>query len=154
MAYSLLGIFDVNMPPLYGEGMKAFMRLQEEMTRHTKDPTFLYWEPEDPRSREVSKGRLLARSPAEFARILEVNLPRTPRPMRFSLTNIDLDAEGILVRWAPLTYALVFAESATGIPDPQYFCSAMLLRKHVGSDEMYRIGVCTFGRAYGRRVTS
>ena len=30
MAYCLLGIFDVNMPLLYGEGAKAFGRLQEE----------------------------------------------------------------------------------------------------------------------------
>lgn len=29
-AYSLLGIFDVNMPFLYGEGEKAFIRLQED----------------------------------------------------------------------------------------------------------------------------
>lgn len=28
MAYCMLGLFDVNMPLLYGEGEKAFMRLQ------------------------------------------------------------------------------------------------------------------------------
>ena len=43
MAYSLMGIFDVNMPPLYGEGMKAFSRLLEEIARRTTDPSFLYW---------------------------------------------------------------------------------------------------------------
>ena len=31
IAYCLLGIFDVHMPLLYGEGEKAFVRLQEEM---------------------------------------------------------------------------------------------------------------------------
>ena len=30
-AYSMLGIFDLNMPLLYGEGDKAFRRLQEEI---------------------------------------------------------------------------------------------------------------------------
>lgn len=30
-AYSLLGLFDINMPLLYGEGSKAFMRLQHEI---------------------------------------------------------------------------------------------------------------------------
>jgi hypothetical protein len=35
-AYSLLGIFNVNMPPLYGEGIdSAFRRLQEEIDKHS-----------------------------------------------------------------------------------------------------------------------
>lgn len=33
MAYCLMGLFDVNMPLLYGEGAKAFIRLQEETVR-------------------------------------------------------------------------------------------------------------------------
>ncbi|KAF7534325.1 hypothetical protein G7054_g6308 [Neopestalotiopsis clavispora] len=37
MAYCLLGLFDVNMPMLYGEGAKAFLRLQEEIIRRTND---------------------------------------------------------------------------------------------------------------------
>jgi hypothetical protein len=37
-AYSLLGIFDVSMPLIYGEGEeKAFRRLREEIDRHLKD---------------------------------------------------------------------------------------------------------------------
>jgi hypothetical protein len=36
-AYSLLGIFDVNMPLLYGEGWKAFTRLQEEILKKSDD---------------------------------------------------------------------------------------------------------------------
>jgi hypothetical protein len=34
-AYCLMGIFDINMPLLYGEGQKAFIRLQEEIMRGT-----------------------------------------------------------------------------------------------------------------------
>ena len=37
MAYSLMGIFDVNMPLLYGEGKKAFMRLQHEIVKISND---------------------------------------------------------------------------------------------------------------------
>ncbi|KAF8849754.1 hypothetical protein BDZ45DRAFT_718127 [Acephala macrosclerotiorum] len=37
MAYCLLGIFDVSMPMLYGEGTKAFMRLQEEIIKTSND---------------------------------------------------------------------------------------------------------------------
>ncbi|KAH6697092.1 heterokaryon incompatibility protein-domain-containing protein [Plectosphaerella plurivora] len=36
-AYCLLGIFDVNMPMLYGEGARAFVRLQEEIMKTTDD---------------------------------------------------------------------------------------------------------------------
>lgn len=44
VAYCLLGIFDVNMPMLYGEGEKAFYRLQEEIIKHSKDDyTYLLW---------------------------------------------------------------------------------------------------------------
>jgi len=37
--YSPLGIFDINMPLLYGEGPKAFRRLQEEIIRTSNDPS-------------------------------------------------------------------------------------------------------------------
>jgi hypothetical protein len=37
MAYCLLGIFSVNMPMLYGEGPRAFLRLQEEIIRRSND---------------------------------------------------------------------------------------------------------------------
>jgi len=40
-AYSLMGIFDVNMPLLYGEGTKAIRRLQEEIIKQSNDHTIL-----------------------------------------------------------------------------------------------------------------
>ncbi|KAI0487382.1 heterokaryon incompatibility protein-domain-containing protein [Xylaria cf. heliscus] len=43
MAYCLLGLLDVNMPLLYGEGHKAFLRLQEEFLKRHYDPTILCW---------------------------------------------------------------------------------------------------------------
>lgn len=45
MAYSLLGLFDINMPLLYGEGHKAFLRLQLEIIQRTTDVSFLSWQP-------------------------------------------------------------------------------------------------------------
>lgn len=42
-AYCLLGIFDVNMPLLYGERDQAFLRLQEEIMKKNDDPTILAW---------------------------------------------------------------------------------------------------------------
>lgn len=42
-AYSLFGIFNVNMPLLYGEGDKAFDRLQRELIRTSDDSSILAW---------------------------------------------------------------------------------------------------------------
>ncbi|KAK0750826.1 hypothetical protein B0T18DRAFT_309681, partial [Schizothecium vesticola] len=42
-AYCLLGIFGVNMPLIYGEGTKAFHRLQEAILKETEDYTILAW---------------------------------------------------------------------------------------------------------------
>ncbi|KAL4070146.1 heterokaryon incompatibility protein-domain-containing protein [Scleroderma yunnanense] len=42
-AYSLLGLLDVNMPMLYGEGKKAFHRLQLEIIRMSDDQSIFAW---------------------------------------------------------------------------------------------------------------
>ncbi|OSD06085.1 HET-domain-containing protein [Trametes coccinea BRFM310] len=42
-AYSLMGIFGVHMPTIYGEGQRAFRRLQEEIMRQTPDQTLFLW---------------------------------------------------------------------------------------------------------------
>ncbi|KAH8749937.1 hypothetical protein F5883DRAFT_580388 [Diaporthe sp. PMI_573] len=43
MAYCMLGIFDINMPLLYGEGSKAFVRLQEEIIKVSNHHTIFCW---------------------------------------------------------------------------------------------------------------
>jgi hypothetical protein len=42
-AYCLLGIFEINIPLLYGEGIRAFTRLQEEIIRLHDDETIFAW---------------------------------------------------------------------------------------------------------------
>lgn len=43
-AYSLMGLFDINMPMLYGEGgTKAFLRLQEAIYKFWADDTLFLW---------------------------------------------------------------------------------------------------------------
>ena len=62
-AYCLLGLFDVNMPLLYGEGrVKAFLRLQEEIITRSNDETIFAWT-----TPNVSCCGMLATSPSEFA---------------------------------------------------------------------------------------
>lgn len=89
-AYSLLGIFGVHLPLLYGEGNHAFERLQEEIIRSSNDESILAsnWH-----------GDLLPRSPEVFrdgARIVpwmgtesETFASREP----YNLTNMGLHIE-------------------------------------------------------------
>lgn len=44
IAYSLMGIFNVNLPLIYGEGDNAFLRLQEEIIRNSDDHSIFAWE--------------------------------------------------------------------------------------------------------------
>jgi hypothetical protein len=45
IAYCLLGIFQINMPLLYGEGLHAFQRLQQEIIGISDDQSILIWVP-------------------------------------------------------------------------------------------------------------
>ncbi|KAE8449479.1 hypothetical protein EG329_008087 [Mollisiaceae sp. DMI_Dod_QoI] len=65
IAYCLMGLFGVNMPTLYGEGDKAFLRLQQEILSKNSDESIFAWEtpPED--DDYVFSG-LLANSPTWF----------------------------------------------------------------------------------------
>ncbi|KAK1830440.1 HET-domain-containing protein [Podospora conica] len=68
LAYCLMGLFDVNMPLLYGEGgEKAFVRLQREIIAGRSDQSILAWTPLDYPTNGGRWGRgqvsLLARSP-------------------------------------------------------------------------------------------
>ncbi|KAK3380555.1 heterokaryon incompatibility protein-domain-containing protein [Lasiosphaeria ovina] len=71
-AYCLMGLFDINMPLIYGEGSRAFRRLQEEIIKISDDQSILAWywlgEPSRPLSRPIFMFRdILAPSPRHFA---------------------------------------------------------------------------------------
>jgi hypothetical protein len=65
MAYCLLGLFDINMPLLYGEGQKAFIRLQEEIVKRTNDLSLLAWKKQADHKAEYGCG-VLASAPSAF----------------------------------------------------------------------------------------
>ncbi|KAG7059539.1 HET domain-containing protein [Colletotrichum scovillei] len=73
-AYCLLGLLNVNMPLLYGEGGKAFFRLQEEIIRVSDDQSIFVCD-----IPALSMTAPLANSPALFADSLDVG--RRPRPI-------------------------------------------------------------------------
>ncbi|KAL3605190.1 hypothetical protein FPOAC2_00132 [Fusarium poae] len=62
-AYSLMGLLGVTIPMLYGEGEKAFERLQLEIIKNSDDHSIFAWTTNENRR----AGCLLARSPDDFA---------------------------------------------------------------------------------------
>ena len=67
-AYSLMGLLDVNMPMLHGEGRKAFHRLQLEIIRTSNDQSIFAWQ------RNVRTGGILADDPSFFRNCSEMEL--------------------------------------------------------------------------------
>ena len=89
VAYSLLGLFDVYMPMLYGEGARAFIRLQEEILKHSEDQSIFAWE-----GVNLHKPGLLSPSPEFFSDCP----PRQSTSTRFSRRKSpSVTSEGILV---------------------------------------------------------
>jgi ankyrin repeat protein len=97
LAYCLMGLFGIYMPMLYGEGERAFIRLQEEIMKVSDDHSLFAW-----RSME-NHGGILATSPAAFANsgnIIPIpdatSSPSTPtsRGVHLSLRFIDTSQQG------------------------------------------------------------
>lgn len=99
-AYCLLGIFDVNMPMLYGEGEKAFLRLQEQIIKQSDDHTIFAW----PIHRHDQPG-LLADSPAAFANCRHVKTMASRKGRSpYSLTNRGLSIKALAIPFKTDTY--------------------------------------------------
>jgi hypothetical protein len=64
-AYCLMGLFGVHMPPLYGEGENAFLRLQMEILSNSDDDSIFAWKNEDVNKMPYLLG-MLAPSPQQF----------------------------------------------------------------------------------------
>ncbi|KAF4819208.1 Vegetative incompatibility protein HET-E-1 [Colletotrichum siamense] len=100
-AYSLLGIFGVNMPLIYGEGDRAFQRLQEAVIRQIDDPSIFVWgsisDLEDPLRKSISsrslREPLLAPGPDSFEKSGDV----IPFWMPGVESRLHLDHNGITI---------------------------------------------------------
>jgi hypothetical protein len=108
MAYSLLGLFGINMPLLYGEGARAFKRLQEEIIRASDDESVFAWGL-GKTSRDGSES-ILASSALDFENSSGV-FPRTPKdvkPSHYTLTNKGLYIETSILE-LPIEGGIVLA---------------------------------------------
>ncbi|OQO08773.1 hypothetical protein B0A48_05663 [Cryoendolithus antarcticus] len=112
-AYCLFGLFDVNMPLLYGEGANAFRRLQEEIIHKFDDLSILAWGvsgsgdhdtellPEDEPMRHARC--ILAASPSAFLGSEHIDGIKSSSSdfSRYSMTNRGLEVVTQRERMAP-----------------------------------------------------
>jgi hypothetical protein len=86
-AYSLMGLFKVHIPILYGEGLEnAFERLQLEIIQKTSDQSIFAWRSDQP----IQNHGLLAPSPAFFKDSKFTIQSSQTRLRPFSMTNIGM----------------------------------------------------------------
>ena len=96
IAYCMLGLFGVYMPLIYGEGLNAFLRLQQEIIRVSDDETIFAWAA--PAAKGRKEGRrcgLLAEHPRDFGVLADKQIVRQTwieRPP-FSMTHKGLELE-------------------------------------------------------------
>ncbi|KAE8448893.1 hypothetical protein EG329_008689 [Mollisiaceae sp. DMI_Dod_QoI] len=103
LAYCLLGLFDVNMPLIYGEGSKSFRRLQEAIVQQSNDLTIFAWDYEHEQEQGASIG-LFSPSPSGFARCQRVrNYNRWQVDPVFAITNKGLRFEHFGFCWKKTT---------------------------------------------------
>ena len=89
-AYSLTGLFGVNMPLIYGEREKAFMRLKEQIIEEMADESIFVW-----RDERFQLGGIFTTSPDAFEESEDVVLinPKFFRRRAYSVTDLGFAIE-------------------------------------------------------------
>jgi hypothetical protein len=146
LAYCLLGVFNINMPLLYGEQERAFRRLQEEIIKSTPDLSIFAWKLPQRRSDESELERrvfcgVLADRPAAFAGAQSFVKSLQYARREFSVTNIGVK-----------TYVQILSQSIHGRRAFRYVLPldcrdrgkelGIILRK-CGPDKFLREDQCT-----------
>ncbi|KAK8051648.1 hypothetical protein PG993_003033 [Apiospora rasikravindrae] len=120
IAYCMLGLFEINMPLLYGEGMRAFTRLQEEILRSTNDHTIFCWAWNDQvPSNWVS---MLAPAPCMFKDSADYVTKMAPGNLApYSITNLGLSISLPVLYTLGGVYAALDAGPSQDGPDKRSF---------------------------------
>ncbi|MCJ1438233.1 hypothetical protein MMC27_007620 [Xylographa pallens] len=145
-AYSLLGIFDVRMPMLYGEGKKAFLRLQEEIIKQSDDQSLFAWQ-----GTNIMRPGMLALEPEAFETCHGISnkismSDRRARKRRhpYSVNNRGLSITLYLKPWTIDTYIAVIECSRTPASAEQTGHRGFMgifLRRLVEDDQYARVSV-------------
>ena len=91
-AYSLMGLFDVNMPLLYGEGSNAFTRLQHEIVKISDDESIFAWEDD-----LLQESGMFAQSPKAFAKSGDIVQIKETHPLYVSRAPYAVTNRGLAI---------------------------------------------------------
>lgn len=110
-AYSLLGLFGISMPLLYGEGDMAFIRLQEEILRRSDDQSIFAWSGFYSSAGLYTNTGLLATSPDQFSappkNLVYLSPTTFPRRAAHSVTNEGISLQLLLSPVKPRVYLAI-----------------------------------------------
>jgi len=136
IAYSLMGLFDVNMPLLYGEGRKAFLRLQEEIIKRSGDQSIFSWI--DTTATRTTLCGLLARGANEFRHCQNIKRVDTGFAIPFEVTNMGLHISLPMkaIDFHPLEYKAVLGCNSGGYRN---LVVIRLRRTHTNSTQFIRV---------------
>jgi len=142
-AYSLMGLFNVFMPMLYGEGDRAFIRLQEAIMKQSEDYTIFAWQSTRP---ETQQRGLFAKSPAEFQSIVHKGKKQAIAQYLTPLDEIPIPAaltsRGLYIA-LPLFRMEAVEEPAPGAQDISLPSQGSFnLFRHTPSPGMYMALIC------------
>lgn len=130
MAYSLMGIFNVNMPVIYGEGAsKAFKRLQNEILQTSFDQSIFAW-----RGNYESSG-FLARSPADFRDTPELGLWHPSNLSPYVMTNVGLSLRLTNIQKKELGERAFLAALQCDVKDGEVWKILMIYLEPVGDGD-------------------
>lgn len=158
VAYCLLGIFNVHMPLLHGEGKRAFIRLQEEIMKETDDQSLFAWGllgqdylakcSTDEIDARGSIAGVLAIEPANFAGSENVvPFPSKPGRQPYLMTN-----KGLRIELPLLTYNDNFGTDSIAMLDCHYendFSGPIgISLKQAATSSVFTRFSCLVGRKY------
>lgn len=141
-AYSLLGLVGVNMSLIYGEGSKAFLRLQQEIIKQTDDESIFAWRYVSPPSGLISG--VLAPHVDFFAHSGNVRRLDDCRTHPYSITNRGLEFHSDEVHSISSLGVFVIPLMCEDRPpgQPAQRCEIAVRPEQ---NELYRVGVSRLG---------
>lgn len=121
-AYCLFGLFEVNLPLLYGEGPRAFRRLQEELVRQSNDESIFAWSLPVP---EPLDSGIFASDPSFFEKSGYIHNCVLVSRVPYAITNRGVEFSAPLLQVSRDTYLLQLNCVSIGNISNQYGVSSM-----------------------------
>ena len=133
-AYSLLGLFNLHMPMIYGEREGAFIRLQQLIIQRSKDESIFAWAMESPDTATRTYCSFYASSPSVYVACNDV--VQIPGSKGFSETNGELSIQLKAFPQSPGTYFAMLHCTERSQPDERV---AIVIARTVNKNEYVRV---------------